>query len=128
MIQGVKNGRNKTIELPIPECTVLGARMYKRSNDSWTYTNDSIWDTGNTNRNALFLYIVNMNHFQIQGSNDGINWINICRISTNGSNDGPWGTPTYYYASNLAYRYYRAEYAGYNNGGDNFAFWGMASA
>lgn len=108
-------------------CTALGARKYQRHNDSWTYTDDSIWDTGNNKQKALFLYIVNMGTFKIEGTNDLTNWTQICQISTNGSSDGAWGNPNMATASNLTYRYYRATYAGYNNGGDNFAFWGMAT-
>lgn len=129
--EGHHNGKGKVTVLPIPAsalyCNVIGCRTWKREN-SQIWETSTVWDTGNNNRKAICIYLVNMADMIIEGSNDQYNWTEVTKGSTGGSNDGAWGNPFYAYVSNQTYRYYRSRQHGYNNGGGNYAVWFIVSA
>lgn len=125
---GNHNGEGQVIVLPIPDSAMICRRLFTenliRENDSWEYTSD-VRDMGNNRRKGIFACATNMKSFIIQGSNDKLNWNDVVRGSTNGNNEGDWGTPSIIYASDVSYRYFRVKYAGYNNGWKNVVQWGV---
>lgn len=101
-------------------------KRYQLSNsaESTKYYSDII-DTGNNKRKGTFVCGVNLSNGYVQGSNDQVEWVNVHTASTFGNGSGDWGTAFCETLTSSSYRYYRLMYSGYNNGGNNYAFWGI---
>lgn len=126
--EGNHSGEGQLIVLPIPDTALSCRRAFSetlvRENDANEYTSE-IRDLGNNKRKGIFACANNMKSFIVEGSDNRLTWSVIVRGSTNGSNTGPWGTPSTIYASDITYRYFRVRYAGYNNGWQNLLQWGI---